>query len=389
MKTIIVIDNLNIGGVASSLYNFLPHIIEKSECDLFVFNESSIDLNRIPPGVNVITPPKTLHILGKTQTEIKKESKIMALFRVMLFGLSKLINGETARSILFLMIRPFGEYDLAISYAQDDGWKSLSKGCNDFILKKITAKQKVCIIHCDYKNFGGYNNRQYNAFNKLDSIICLSESCKASFLECFPKLNDKAIVCENFTDIERIKRLAKNPIEYDSELINFVSVCRLSTVKGLDRCIFAIKELIDEGYSGFTLTIVGDGPEYDRLKSMVCQNNLEKTVNMVGSQENPYKFIKNATALVISSIHEAAPMVYGESATLGVPIITTETSSAIELVRERGIGIVVENSKDGIKDALKQTIDNKSILSGCVIPESDVNSFANRQFNDFIINVMS
>ena len=44
--------------------------------------------------------------------------------------------------------------------------------------------------------------------------------------------------------------------------------------------------------------------------------------------ENPYGYMRAADVLLIPSFSEAAPMVIHESALLGTPILTTETSSA-------------------------------------------------------------
>lgn len=384
MKTLIVIDNLNTGGVASSLYNYLKCTSNKMECELIVFNETSIDLNRIPKNVKILKTNKLLHVLGKTHKEIMEESKLMAIYRLILVIISRIFNGNLARKLLWLYIKEIGTYDLAISYSQDDGWKSLSKGCNDFVLKKVKANHKAVIIHCDYKNFGGYNFKQEKIFKKFDSIICVSNSCKNSFKECFPDLESKLVVCENFIDVERVKKLSKNAIIYDKEKINFVSICRLSLVKGLDRTIDILKELKQEKINNFTWTIVGEGPEHKRLQKKVEECGLEDKILFVGEAKNPYKYLKNASALLITSIHEAAPMVYGESAVLRVPIVTVENCSAIELVEERKIGRVIPNDKEGIKDIIKKILKNNEILNEFYLINNDVNSNAIKQYNDYI-----
>ena len=118
---------------------------------------------------------------------------ILLLFRIVLFVFARYINGEFSRCLLFPFIRCLGNYDFAISYAQDDSWKSLSKGCNDYVIKKVKAKYKVAMVHCDYANFGGYDKRQTALFEKFDTIICVSESCCKSFVSCFPNLKEKVI----------------------------------------------------------------------------------------------------------------------------------------------------------------------------------------------------
>ena len=66
---------------------------------------------------------------------------------------------------------------------------------------------------------------------------------------------------------------------------------------------------------------------------------------------------------MIPSYHEAAPMVYAEAHCLGVPILTTKTLSAVEMVENEEIGIVCDNNDISIRDALESVLLDPSILS--------------------------
>ena len=92
-KVLIVIDNLNTGGVATSFYNFLSEMCTEAEFDILVFNENSIDADKIPSNVNIINTQKILHILGKTHKEITLESKYLSFIQLILKVISRMING--------------------------------------------------------------------------------------------------------------------------------------------------------------------------------------------------------------------------------------------------------------------------------------------------------
>ena len=385
LKTLIVIDNLHVGGVATSLYNFLVYATRYFDIDLFVFNEQSVDSARLPDGVNVLKIPKKLKILGMGQSEIKKYSLRYALKRAFYVGLTRLTSGQFARSILFLTVKRLKKYDLAIAYAQDNAWKSLSKGCIDFVVKKVDAKKKMAFIHCDYSNFGGYNKKQEIMLARLDYINCVSESCKKSFIDKFPTLQSKCIVIENFIDYKKVVELSN---EYETEFDNddyFVSACRLSSVKGFDRTIGVLGELNKERAINCKWVIVGDGPEKENLEVLIDKCGLKNIVFLVGEKENPYPYIKGARAFLLPSYHEAAPMVYGESAALGVPIVSTDTCSAEELVKDRNIGIVVDNNEAGIKRGLNE------IIGGTVefnrINVEEINKIAESQLKNLYIEL--
>ncbi len=385
LKTLIVIDNLHVGGVATSLYNFLVYATRYFDVDLFVFNEQSVDSARLPDGVNVLKVPKKLKILGMGQSEIKKYSLRYALKRAFYVGLTRLTSGQFARSILFLTVKRLKKYDLAIAYAQDNAWKSLSKGCIDFVVKKVDAKKKMAFIHCDYSNFGGYNKKQEIMLSRLDYINCVSESCKKSFIDKFPTLQSKCIVIENFIDYKKIVELSN---EYETEFANddyFVSACRLSSVKGLDRTIGVLGELNKEREINCKWVIVGDGPEKENLEVLIDKCGLKNIVFLVGEKENPYPYIKGARAFLLPSYNEAAPMVYGESAALGVPIVSTDTCSAAELVKDRNIGIVVDNNEAGIKRGLNEIIDGT--VESNRIGVEEINKIAESQLKNLYIEL--
>lgn len=150
--------------------------------------------------------------------------------------------------------------------------------------------------------------------------------------------------------------MSNQAIEYPKDSINFVSISRLSKEKGLSRVVTILSNLYKKNLTNFTWTIVGDGPEYDLLNKEIINNNLQKKIIMVGNKENPYTYLKNADALLVPSFNEAAPMVFGESAVLGVPIVTTETCSAIEMVEKRDLGYVITNDSKDIEVFLENVL---------------------------------
>lgn len=350
LKTIIVIDNLYTGGIATSLYNFLHYSRSYFDIDLFIFNDTSLDMSKIPEDVKILKAERNLRILGLSQKETNSWSKFYATKRFLYVLCSRIVSGEFARKILFYSLKRIGTYDLAISFAQDNAWKSLSKGCIDFVVKRIDAKRKATFIHCDYSNYGGYSPKQEKMLSKLDDIICVSESCKNSFLNKFPTLETKCRVIENFTNTEQVLSMSTAYQTGFEKEQYFVSVCRLSKEKGLVRAIDILGELKRKQDIKNKWIIVGEGPERKNIEQAIKLNALEDVVYLVGGKGNPYPYIKYAKCLILVSFHEAAPMVFGESNVLGVPIFSTETCSACELITRRGLGMVVKNSYDGIRN---------------------------------------
>lgn len=386
MKIIIVLDNIHTGGISKSLLNFLPHICKYGECDLLLFRNDNIDETLIPSNVNIIIGDDKLSILGMSQSEIKFKSKTLFLYRSLLVIIARIFGGHFSRRILFRHINDIGEYDLAISYSQDVRWNSISTGCNQFVIEKTKALYKAAFIHCDYEHFGGYDKRQILDYQQFDSIVCVSNSCSSSFAKMFPALSDKCVVCENFTNTEEIyNKLEMGSREYKQNVVTFSTVCRLGEEKGIERAVYVFGRLLSEGYKNFQWIIVGDGPERDNIEQAIKKVGLSNYIELVGKKSNPYYYVKNSDVFLLSSFHEAAPMVFGEAHAMGIPILTTNTVSAYELVENRGLGKVCENSDEGLYNKIKE------ILSGDVVLEritdskiSEINIYAEHQLASFL-----
>ena len=86
-------------------------------------------------------------------------------------------------------------------------------------------------------------------------------------------------------------------------------------------------------------------------------------------------------------------MVFGECRVLGIPVLSTRTTSADELLAERGLGLVCENSTDAIYEGVKAIISGKVSLP---IIGKDMSAKTNEQaekdyrlLNDRIIESLS
>ena len=164
--------------------------------------------------------------------------------------------------------------------------------------------------------------------------------------------------------------------------MNVVCAARLSPGKGVDRAIEATAEVISKGIP-MMLHILGSGVMEAQLKQMVTDRHLEDHVIFYGQQRNPYRYMKNADLILLTSYHEAAPMVIDESYILGVPVLVTRTNSSDEMVTQRACGWVCENDQESLNQSLYELLademalhQKKEKLQSCVVD----NSYAMEQF---------
>ncbi len=357
-KILFVINNLNVGGVPKSLIELLRCIYDKYEISLFCVSGEGPMTEDVPENVTILSASKLLQVSEFSLSACKRMGFFYYLLRMMFSFLSKRFGKKFPAKLLLKMVGKLpGEYDVAISFVQPVQDKDFYNLCNEFVLQNVRAKRKISFVHCDFLSYGGNTKYNRNLYVKFDAVAAVSDSVGKRFLEANPKLSGKVFTVYNCCGTDAVQQLANiNPVVYDKT--TFVTVARLSPEKGLLRCVDIFRKLKDEGYD-FEWHIVGGGNLEKQLHDIITVADMQDCIFLEGEQQNPYRYMKNADYFLLSSFHEAAPMVFGEAACLGLPILTTKTLSAKELVEERGIGKACDNSEEGIYEIVKTALDKK------------------------------
>ena len=84
-------------------------------------------------------------------------------------------------------------------------------------------------------------------------------------------------------------------------------------------------------------------------------------VKLCGEASNPYRYMANADLLVVPSYHEAAPVVFQEARVLNLPVLTTRTASADEMVGTFW-GFVAENEDEAFAATLRRLLSQPELL---------------------------
>ena len=141
-----------------------------------------------------------------------------------------------------------------------------------------------------------------------------------------------------------------------------MGIGKLLLSKGFDRLLKITKKLVDNGYP-VHLYILGIGPEEENMKKYVMDNNLEKVVDLLGYQVNPYKYMKKCDLFVCASHAEGFSTAATEALIVGLPVCTVEVSGMREMLGEHNeFGIVTDNNDEALYKAIKQLIDNPGML---------------------------
>ena len=360
-KILIVNNNMRIGGVQKALVNLLKCVHDQYDVTLALFHPGGELMKDIPADVKVMPVRSAYRFLGMTRYDVQHRP-LLKLVRNGFAAISRLFGRNVAITLMALGQKRLTGYDAAISYLHDAGDKGFYGGCNDFVLRHTDAPLKIGFLHCDYLNCGAStpaNGRRYARFTR---IAACSEGCKNAFLKALPDLSDRTVVVQNCQDFEAFRSQAEDePVQFPGDCLNIVTVARLGREKGIPRAMKALAKLGDTKHP-YHYYVVGEGVERPIVEGMIQQYALEDKVTLLGEKANPYGYMKAADLLLLPSISEAAPMVIGEAACLGTPILSTLTTSAKDMVEKTGYGWVCENSVDGICETLKNLLEEDELL---------------------------
>lgn len=358
-KILIVNNNMHIGGVQKSLLNLLREIHNDYDITLLLFYRGGELSEQIPDDIKIIAPSRPFRYWGMTRYDTKSLSDKIG--RAFWASLTRIFGRNFSFKLMLPFQKKITNFDTAVSFLHSGEKHMFYGGCNEFVLSCTEAEQKITFLHCDYEKI--HTDSEYNTgiYEQFDKIAACSEGCKESFIKLLPQFRDKTLVVENCHDYNEIRTLAESAaVTLPDDKPNIVTVARLGKEKGVLRAIRAASKTGKT--DKFRYYIIGSGTEFEQAKALIDELKLSKAVFLLGEKKNPYGYIKAADLLLIPSYSEAAPMVIGEAACLGTPILSTETSSSAEMILKSGFGFVCENSEEGITNGLLNILNNPNLL---------------------------
>ncbi|BAU06864.1 glycosyltransferase [Fischerella sp. NIES-3754] len=162
-----------------------------------------------------------------------------------------------------------------------------------------------------------------------------------------------------FAPIEKWNRMHIIHCGIDPALFDMVShnesgkrllfVGRLAEAKGLPILLESLT-LLKQTHADIILTIVGDGPDSQKLEQLTVDLELTQNVNFVGykSQAEVRKYFQQTDVFVMSSFAEGIPVVLMEAMAAGVPVVATQIAGISELVENGVNGYLVPPGEPNI-----------------------------------------
>ncbi|GAB4497626.1 MAG: glycosyltransferase [Anaerolineales bacterium] len=143
--------------------------------------------------------------------------------------------------------------------------------------------------------------------------------------------------------------------------LQILAVGYLHLTKGHAYLLQALAQLKQQGYA-FHCTLVGDGPEEQRLKQFVQESGMTQQVTFAGYMPHAdvWQYFANCDIFALPSWNEAFGVVYIEALSLGKPVIGCQGAGGPEDLRALGdcIELVAPRDVASLRAALQRLFDD-------------------------------
>lgn len=352
MKDIIIIaKKMELGGTEVSLLNTI-YELEKYDVKitLALMEKQGILLDKIPKNVEVIEILN--HDQNKYFEKISFNYNLKVFIKVFFAKLLKKINISKFYDWLLKKVKnnDSKEYDLAIDY---HGYGYFG---TPYTIEKIKAKKKVTFIHDEKIE---WINKVQKWIGKFDRIYCVSKACKGDVQRLFPKLDKKLDIYRNIIDKNKILALSKYKIEnLPKNKIKLLTIGRLEYQKGYDMLIKVANNLDKNKFMWY---IIGDGSLKTIIQNDIKKIGLENNIIMLGTQTNPYPYLRQADIYVQPSRHEGYGIAIAEARCLNKPIVATNLDCINEQIENGITGILCEFNEQEFTENIKKLINNENL----------------------------
>ena len=217
------------------------------------------------------------------------------------------------------------------------------------------------------------------AYQNCDQLICVSEALRNNILQNF---GHDSIVIPNMVDNQSFSYLSQ--AKSDSP---FASVGNLKPIKAFDKLIEAFAQVKDDA----KLYIIGDGPEKERLNSLISALQLNDKVELLGrlKRSEINKVYQTSHVFVLPSQSETFGVSYIEAMYTGLPVIATRCGGPESFVNESNGILVPVNDVEALAEAMRKMRQNYSDYNTRQVSEECIGQFSPEVIAGEIIKVYS
>ena len=181
------------------------------------------------------------------------------------------------------------------------------------------------------------------SYKLIDIVICQSNDMALDFINIYKIPENKVVIINN--PITNSFPLKKNN-NSSSSIAKFITVGRLSKEKGQIRILNMLSKLKFD----FEYTIIGSGPDKDKIFETIENLNLSDKVTYIPFTKDVLEYISKNDLFLQGSYVEGFPNTVLESCLVGTPVLAFNVPGGTkEIITHEHNGYLVETEEDYLK----------------------------------------
>lgn len=190
---------------------------------------------------------------------------------------------------------------------------------------------------------------------KADKVLIVSDSIKKEYI--FANIIKKKIIkVSNPVSYKEVVEQAEN-VKIEDKEYDICCVGRLVEQKAPEKFVEIIQKLTLEEQK-IKAIWVGTGELYAEIQNLIKEKHLDKNIELVGYQKNPYIWMKKSKIFILASKFEGYGLVAFEALALGLPAVVSSVGGLPEVVDNK-CGKLCNTEEDFITETLKLLQDEK------------------------------
>lgn len=179
-----------------------------------------------------------------------------------------------------------------------------------------------------YSNLFEYEEK---VMKHAKNIVFISQSLCNEMREQYSILGNYSVIPLGI-DLNLIDNMSQQTNILNHNFINLTASARLVPVKGIYELLQAFK-ILSLGQKKIQLNIIGDGPEYAKIKKFCIQHNIQKRVRLFGQlkHNDALQIMKESDYGIVPSIWESFCYVAVEFMALRVPLLAAYDTALKEV----------------------------------------------------------
>lgn len=155
--------------------------------------------------------------------------------------------------------------------------------------------------------------------------------------------------------------LARSKLGFSDEEFVIGTVGRLDRIKNHASLIQVFPDLIAE-YPRLRLVIVGSGPCFSSLESLIKKLDLAGRVRLAGEKDDVLPLMQSFDVFVLPSLFEGISNTVLEAMACGLPVIATRVGGNVELVEEGVTGLLIpQQDEAALRSSLRTYLGQPSL----------------------------